>query len=50
MTYPLEARLRPAVELGAASVSTLSAALVLLSPEFFLLAAPWDLEIGRAHV
>ena len=48
MTYPLEARLRPAVELGAASVSALSAAMVLLSPEFFLLAAPWDLALASA--
>ena len=32
MAYPLEARLRPAHELGAASVSALGAALVLSSP------------------
>ena len=48
MTYPLEARLRPAVELGAASVSTLSAALVLLSPQLFLLATPWHLALATA--
>ena len=32
MAYPIEARLRPAHELGAASVSTLGAALVLALP------------------
>lgn len=35
MTYPLEARLRPAHELRAAAVSALAAALVLFSPGLF---------------
>jgi len=39
--YPLEARLRPAYELGATFVSTLGAALVLSRPGLFLLDPPW---------
>lgn len=39
--YPLEARLRPAYELGSASVSTLGATLVLSRSGLFLLDAPW---------
>ena len=46
MAYPLEARLRPAHELGAASVSALGAALVLSSPGLFLLSSPWHLALA----
>ena len=46
MRYPLEARLRPAYELAAASVSALSAILVLLIPGFFLLGAPWHVALA----
>ena len=46
MAYPLEARLRPAHELGAASVSALGAALVLSSPGLFLVSPPWHLALA----
>ncbi|MFO1333459.1 MAG: type IV secretion system DNA-binding domain-containing protein, partial [Piscinibacter sp.] len=46
MAYPLEARLRPAHELGAASVSALGAALVLSSPGLFLVSPPWQLALA----
>lgn len=48
MTYPLEARLRPAHELRAATVSALGVALVLFSPGLFLLAFPWHLLLATA--
>lgn len=46
MAYPLEARLRPAHELGAASVSALGAALILISPGLFLVPPPWHLALA----
>ncbi|ATE60318.1 conjugative coupling factor TraD, PFGI-1 class [Thauera sinica] len=46
MAYPLEGRLRPAHELGAASVSALGAALVLSSPGLFLVSPPWHLALA----
>jgi conjugative coupling factor TraD (TOL family) len=46
MPYPLEARLRPAHELGSASVSALAAVLVLGSPGLFLLTPPWHLILA----
>ncbi|HRZ63093.1 MAG TPA: type IV secretion system DNA-binding domain-containing protein, partial [Rubrivivax sp.] len=46
MAYPLEARLRPAHEFGAASVAALGAALVLSSPGLFLLSSPWHLALA----
>ncbi len=46
MAYPLESRLRPAHELGAASVSALGAALVLSSPWLFLVSPPWHLAFA----
>ena len=42
MTYPLEARLRPAYELFAAGVSALGAVAVLTIPRILLLTPPWD--------
>jgi len=48
MGYPLEARLWPAYELGAASVSALGAVLVVSSPGLFLLAPPWHLAVAGA--
>lgn len=44
MTYPLEARLRPAYELYAAAASGIAAAMVLVTPATFLL--PRDLSLG----
>ncbi len=39
--HPLEARLRPAYELGSAFVSALAATLVLSGPGWFVLDSPW---------
>ena len=50
MAYPLEARLRPAHELGAASVSALGAALILSSPGLFLISPPWHLALAGLAV
>jgi hypothetical protein len=48
MAYPLEARLRPAHEIGAASASALGATMVLSSPGLFLLTPPWHLALAGA--
>ena len=48
MAYPLEARLRPAHELGAACVSALGAAMVLSSPGLFLVTPPWHFALAAA--
>ena len=48
MAYPLEARLRPAHELGAACVSALGAAMVLSSPGLFLVTPPWHFALAGA--
>ena len=48
MAYPLEARLRPAHELGAAFVSALGSAMVMSSPGLFLLTPPWHLALAAA--